>query len=113
MSRLIKSAAVLAALALAAPMAMAQKSVMPQIVVSYGDLDLESRDGMDTLFKRLERASRGVCGKRPTTVMNGVLARFLDCRSSTISNVVRNIDNPNVALAWAERSGATIQTAAR
>jgi UrcA family protein len=112
MSRLITSAALLAALALAAPVAMAQKAA-PQIVVSYGDLDLQSGSGMDTLFKRIERASRGVCGKRPTTVMNGVLHRFLACHDATISAAVRNIDNPSVSLAWAARNGAETQIASR
>jgi UrcA family protein len=113
MSRLIKSSAFLVAFAFAAPGVMAEKPAAPQTVVFYGDLNLESRDGMNTLFKRIDRASKKVCGKQPSTVLNSMLTRYRACRDAASGDAVRSMSNPSVSIAWAGRTSATIQIASR
>jgi UrcA family protein len=113
MSCLIKSAALLAALTFTAPAALADKPVAMEVVVSYGDLNLQNREGIDILFSRIARASRKVCGGRPAHIMNGALTRFLACRNTTIGNTVRRIDIPSVTIAWAEQSDEMIRIASR
>jgi UrcA family protein len=117
MSRFIKSTALVAAFAFAAPLFTTQTAAAREparsITVSYGDLNLTSSEGVDTLFGRIERASRKVCGGRPDHIMNGVLTRYLACRDAVAGETVRRIDVPGLSLAWAQKHGEAIQTASR
>jgi UrcA family protein len=110
--------ALAAALALsiaAAPGAFADKASTGVSVatVEYGDLDLSKESGAQKLLSRITQASKKICGKRPTTVMNGVLNRNLDCRAEVIKDTVGRINQPNLTFAWQTSTGAVVQTASR
>jgi UrcA family protein len=113
MSCFIKSAALIATLALAAPAALAERPVTRQVTVSYGDLNLESEAGAKALFSRIGNATRKVCGTRPAHIMNGALTRYFACRDSVTEATVRRIGSPNVSLAWAAQRAEPVQTASR
>jgi UrcA family protein len=73
--------------------------------VSYGDLNLASEQGANTLYARVAAAARQVCGA------DGVDARDLhayaaerSCESHAIANAVRAVQSPSVA-SLAARNG--------
>jgi UrcA family protein len=115
MSATLKILAAALALSIAAPAAMADKAPTGVSVatVEYGDLDVTKEAGAQKLLTRITQASKKICGKRPTTVMNSMLDRHLDCRAEVIKETVQRINQPNLTLAWQASTGAAIQTASR
>ena len=66
-------------------------------VVPYGDLNLDSRAGADTMLRRINNASRFVCGDRtgPRTMQeNGTVQA---CTGETMDNAVADLGHPNVS----------------
>ena len=100
MSRIILGA--VAALALSAAPAFAQQGAasttqLNQRVVPYGDLNLDSRSGADTMLRRIDNASRFVCGDRtgPRTIQeNGSVH---SCVHESTETAVNDLDHPNVS----------------
>ena len=94
---------VLAAFSLCAAVpALAQQASAPSTtqlnsrVVPYGDLNLDSPAGADTMLRRMNDASRFVCGDRrgPRTMQeNGVVHA---CTGETMDNAVADLGHPNV-----------------
>jgi UrcA family protein len=65
-------------------------------VVPYGDLNLDSRSGADTMLRRIDNASRYVCGDRtgPRTIQeNGSVH---GCVHESMETAVNDLDHPNV-----------------
>ncbi len=66
-------------------------------VVTYGELDLNSAAGAETLIRRIDYASEGVCarhyGRRPARQA----ARDRACEYETTEVAVNDVDHPNVA----------------
>ena len=65
-------------------------------VVPYGDLNLDSRSGADTMLRRIDNASRYVCGDRtgPRTIQeNGSVHH---CVNESTETAVNDLDHPNV-----------------
>ncbi len=67
--------------------------------MSYAYLNLENEDGVRLLYRRLQRASKEVCGVTSLRI-NGSL-QFLNkaqqCYRETLSNVVDKFDNEDLA----------------
>lgn len=65
-------------------------------VVPYGDLNLDSAAGADTMLRRINSASRFVCGDRigprPMQENGSVHA----CVGESMDAAVHDLDNPNV-----------------
>ena len=65
------------------------------VKVSYGDLDLEKSEGAKVLYRRLQHASRQVCGARGLrgnrSIREAVMAQ--DCYENALSEAVARIDN--------------------
>ncbi|MCX7358667.1 MAG: UrcA family protein [Alphaproteobacteria bacterium] len=94
-------------LAFAAP-ALAQ-SQPEERVVTYGDLNLNSRAGADALISRIDNAAEQVCGVNDgrTSVRQSQINRA--CEQETTDNGVYDIGHP-VVIARYEGSGyATIE----
>jgi len=69
------------------------------VTVSYADLSLESEKGVQTLYRRLQRASKEVSGFRSLGVI-GEIGRFRKARQyyrETLSNAVEKIDNERLS----------------
>jgi UrcA family protein len=96
--------AVLAVSLLAGSLGVAQAAPAqqtPQVVVSYGDLDLSSSDGVRELYKRIASAAREVCpyaGAREV----GQVALNHACRNAAISRAVRDVNSPQLVALRAE-----------
>jgi UrcA family protein len=92
--------AVLAACLLAGTLGVARAAAPledgPSLVVSYGDLDLSSADGVRALYKRIALAAREVCPREGGLDLAGVTFAHA-CRAAAIERAVARINNPQLA----------------
>jgi len=96
--------AVLAACLLAGPLGVAQAAPardVPQVVVSYGDLDLSSSDGVRELYRRIAAAAGEVCPYADAREL-GQVAVNRACRNAAISRAVRQVNSPQLVALRAE-----------
>jgi UrcA family protein len=76
--------------------------------VKYGDLDLENREGLATLYRRIEQASRTVCAPLDPydSVRRLELARpYKACLTKALSEAVVTIGKPQFTEYAINRSG--------
>jgi UrcA family protein len=114
MSRTIKSAFAALALSMAfAPAAFAQAGREEvSIRVAYGDLNMSSASGGQTLLERIDGAARKVCGKRsdysplqPHSVS--------ECRHDAVAAAVARLRIDTLTQAWNGKQAPSTQVAAR
>jgi len=74
---------------------------LPRVVVSYGDLDLSSSDGVRELYKRIDFAASQVC-PYPNAREIGQMALNRNCRNAAISRAVRDVKSPQLVALRAE-----------
>ena len=103
MSRSVHIALASALLFAAATPALAQN--YQSQVVTYGELDLDSRAGADTLIRRIEQASDNVCGDRtgPRPVRENSTVNA--CARETAELGGEDVAHPNVTRRYYERQG--------
>ncbi len=67
--------------------------------VSYADLNLENEEGVRLLYRRLQRASKEVCGVTSLLIAGSLrhLQGTQQCYRHTLSNVVDKFDNEDLA----------------
>jgi UrcA family protein len=65
---------------------------VPRVTVKYGDLDLDSIDGITRLHARLSGASRQVCSKLDSRVL-GLRDDYERCVSDALRRGVADVDN--------------------
>ena len=63
--------------------------------VTYSDLNLESADGVQELYKRLQDASRKTCGV--TSPMTAGTIAWRSCYLDTLSDTVDKFDNEDLS----------------
>lgn len=100
MARLITTLAASVALAATAFTVQAFADPPQQRVVTYGDLDLNSPQGADTLVRRIEQASDQVCDQRagPRTIVQDQTSDV--CAVETREQAVRDVGNNNVTASY-------------
>ncbi len=66
--------------------------------VSYADLNLESEEGARVLYRRLQRASKEVCGGGSLKHGRSIIMKSsrLQCYREKLSNAVDKIDNKDL-----------------
>ena len=66
--------------------------------VSYADLNLESEESVRVLYRRLQHASREVCGVTSLLIAGfiGYLQGTKQCYRETLSNAVDKFDNDDL-----------------
>lgn len=94
-SRLIKLLPVAAAFALAGVAHAGTVRELPSVVVKYGDLNLDTVDGVATLHTRLSRAAREVCSQLDSRVL-GLREQYELCVSGAVTESVAKVDNPRL-----------------
>jgi UrcA family protein len=107
MIRPIVSAALLlaAGAALAGTGAQATAFDRPQTrIVRYGDLDLSTDRGIQTLYRRIEIAARAVCGEaeRPDSLVPA--AGFRRCIAEAIDSAVAKVSQPALTAYYERRA---------
>ncbi|WP_395645545.1 UrcA family protein [Terricaulis sp.] len=100
MARLITTLAASVALAATAFTVQAFAQDPQSRVVAYGDLDLNSRQGADTLVRRIEQASDQVCDQRsgPRTIIQDQISDV--CSIETEEQAVADVAHPNVSASY-------------
>jgi UrcA family protein len=86
----------------------------PTQAVRFGDLNLDSRSGVETLFGRITTAAREVCEQYEphVTLLPATAHQF--CMRNAISGAVRNVDSPLLTAYYNEREGRhSLTTASR
>ncbi len=69
------------------------------VAVSYADLNLESEESVRVLYRRLERASKKVCGISPRKIYGSSVYHMWESQrsyESTLSKAVDNFDNEDL-----------------
>ncbi len=69
-----------------------------KVTVSYADLNLENEEGVRVLYRRLQRASKDVCGVTYWLIAGGVarITESRQCYRETLSKAVDKIDNEDL-----------------
>jgi len=62
------------------------------IAVSYGDLDLTTRAGLATLYRRIDVAAGYACGSRYLTGSRAVSAYWLACKARATQDAIHSLD---------------------
>jgi len=102
MSRITLGAIAALSLCATAP-AFAQQNDAPSTtqlnerVVPYGDLNLDSRAGADTMLRRINNASRFVCGDRTGSRPMQENGAVHGCVGESMDNAVADLGHPNVS----------------
>jgi UrcA family protein len=76
----------------------------PTVTVDYGELNLASDEGVETLYRRLLVATRVVCERfdqRPLARR----AKWHQCFEEALSAVVRDVNDPRLSALHASRGG--------
>lgn len=94
-SRFTKLLPVAAALALCGVAGASTVRELPSVVVKYGDLDLDTIDGVATLHARLRKAAREVCGQLDSRVL-GLREQYDHCVVDAVATGVARVDNPHL-----------------
>ena len=114
LSKFLSTGLVLTVLAVAATQpAIANDSatepVVGQVKVSYGDLNIQSPIGADSLVKRIAQAAKRACGSRPALVGPGsriAQQRYKSCLDSAQQAAVSEVNQPAVTAAHARQKSA-------
>lgn len=72
----------------------------PQLVVSYGDLDLTSPEGAQVLLARLRLASTAVCGGVPDGRELDRVSLYKRCSRKALDGAVVTVDRPMVTAVY-------------
>ncbi len=65
--------------------------------VSYADLNLENEESVQVLYRRLQYASKEVCGVRWLKIAGSIGRRqFQQCYRETLSNAIDKFDNEDL-----------------
>lgn len=87
MKRTLMAVSVIALFATAAFAA----DTVPQKVVSFGDLNLSTQEGVSTLQQRLLAAAAEVCSATTTTAQGKIHTAFEACKKKAVKNAVADV----------------------
>ena len=76
---------------------------VPHVVVSYGDLDLSSSEGVRELYQRIASAATRVCPYADSRELAQTMV-YRSCRDAAISRAVREVKSPQLAALRAEHT---------
>jgi UrcA family protein len=69
---------------------------VPSVVVRYGDLNLQSDDGLLALHRRLSAAASKVCPKPSSNLDLAGLTLARSCQSAAIARAMRSLHDPHL-----------------
>jgi UrcA family protein len=76
---------------------------LPTEAVRYGDLDLDTRSGIETLFRRIRIAAAEVCREYEPQGTRLPSSAYRSCTRNAISRAVGNVDSPLLKAYYNER----------
>lgn len=108
MSFTVKFALAAFALSIAAAPAALAEAGQKQVAlrVAYGDLDMSTPLGGQTLLGRIEGAARTICDEADRKARPDE-NRSYKCRRRTVESAVRAMNKPMLSLAWTDTGRST------
>jgi UrcA family protein len=77
----------------------------PDVVVRYGDLNLSTTTGAETLYARIQRAAAQVC--RPSDSLQLTLhTGYLRCQNELVARTVASVRSPQLAAVYESHRSA-------
>jgi UrcA family protein len=73
--------------------------------VRFGDLNLDNRNGVESLYRRIENAASEVCGPDRSTGSPFVSAAWTTCVTNAVQQAVRTVDRPSLTAYYVEHQG--------
>ncbi|MCH8945187.1 MAG: UrcA family protein [Proteobacteria bacterium] len=70
-----------------------------KVAVSYADLNLDNEESVQVLYRRLQRASKKICGISPRKIYGSSVYHMWEsqrCYEATLSNAVDKFDNEDL-----------------
>ena len=74
------------------------------IKVKYSDLDLNTQKGTEALYKRIQRAARGVCNQDADSADPVRFTHWNYCYETAVANAVRDVRNQNLTAMHLEKN---------
>ena len=87
------------------PLASISAEPVPQITVSFADLNLSNPLGIATLYGRLQWAAHKVCGSELLARDFGAHVAWSQCIRTALDNAVAQVHSAELAALHAKRSG--------
>ena len=81
----------------------------PTQIVRFGDLNLNSRAGVEVLYRRIESAARDVCGPAEDPGSRRPSAAWQSCVREAVMTAVHKVDRPLLTAYFEERDGNGIR----
>jgi UrcA family protein len=78
---------------------------VPQVTVSFADLNVSNPQGVATLYRRLQRASEEVCGSEPQVRELTRRYTWSRCAGTALDEAVVRVHSPELAALHAKRTG--------
>jgi UrcA family protein len=78
---------------------------VPQVTVSFADLNLSNPQGVATLYRRLQRAAAEVCGSEPHVREFTQRSAWSGCASKALDNAVVQVHSAELTALHAKRGG--------
>jgi UrcA family protein len=69
---------------------------VPSVVVRYGDLNLQTDDGLRTLYRRLSAAAAKVCPVPSSSVDLSQVMAARSCQAAAIARATRSLSDPHL-----------------
>ena len=80
----------------------------PDVVVNYGDLNIDSPQGAKVLYARLSHAAERACGGEPTPRDLTASMRYSACFDRAMDRAVQKIDKPQLQALHDSRSESKV-----
>ena len=80
----------------------------PHLTVKYGDLNLNSREGIDVLYQRIKGAARQVCDEAVNRSDPFRLGLWSSCYHTAIAQAVGKVNNVKLTQRHAEATGGRL-----
>jgi UrcA family protein len=95
-------AGVIGLMALGAAASQVSASVLqgPDVTVRYGDLDLRTRGGAETLYVRIQRAAAQVC-RQSDSLELVQRAGAMRCQNALVAHTVASLGSPQLVAVYA------------
>jgi UrcA family protein len=82
--------------------AASSENQLPHVTVKYGDLNLNVREGIDTLYQRIKGAARSVCDQAISGSEPFRHNQWNSCYNTAVANAVAKVNNTQLTLRHAQ-----------
>ena len=89
------------------PVAYSAEPNVKSLAVSYADLDLSKSAGAQTLYKRIKKAARRVCGPVDNYTFLTPAKTFRQCYEQAIADAVAQVDRPSLTALHQDETSRT------